>query len=325
MLLGCASNIPVKVASFGSGTPQKHSAPYPSRSVSHFAMHALRKLVLAILFLGGSLLALAQPDSQAQFHSKVAALYSFEPHKLNRTEMKAKADQLDQFWSTVKADQNNTLPLLRRELADSSNSAFFYYDGSKLLLSLSKDRADQFLALRSMPKADLTGIQHDDYLRTIKWFANNGFDTREAAFRILAFPDFKAFIPQHALTLDQNYSLIYMLFPLGESAFSDDLVKRISVERDVQALKSLLLALWYTATPEGNKAIKTFSANTTAPEEAKAYAKTLLDRKASLPGYVSPSSVQSLREERRKVMQRPISDEALMEFDSLTMKILAKQ
>ena len=39
---------------------------------------------------------------------------------------------------------------------------------------------------------------------------HNGFDTREAAFRVLAFPDFKAFIPQHALTLGQNYSLIYI-------------------------------------------------------------------------------------------------------------------
>jgi hypothetical protein len=37
------------------------------------------------------------------------------------------------------------------------------------------------------------------------------------------------------------------------------------------------------------------------------------------------SSVQSLREERRKVMQRPISDEALIEFDKLTSSLIAKQ
>lgn len=288
-------------------------------------MNVIRNFSLVVLSLVASAFACAAPDSQIQFHSKVVALYSFEPHKLNGADMKAKSDQLDQFWSAAKADPANTLPLLRRELADSSNSAFFYYDGSKLLLSLSKDHADQLLALRSMPKADLTGIQHDDYLRTIKWFANNGLDTREAAFRILAFPDFKAFIPQHALTLGQNYSLIYMLFPLDESVFSADLAKRILVERNTQALKSMLLALWYLATPEGNTAIKTFAANPASPEEAKAYAKTLLERKVSPLGLVSFSSVKSLREERRKVMQRPISDEALMEFDSLTAKIIAKQ
>jgi hypothetical protein len=288
-------------------------------------MHAIRNSILVVLFLVASAFAFAAPDSETQFHSEVVALYSFEPHKLTSAEMKAKSDQLDQFWSAAKADPTNIIPLLRRELADPSNSAFFYYDGSKLLLSLSKDRADQLLALQSMPKADLTGIQHDDYLRTIKWFSDNGFDTREAAFRILAFPDFKVFIPQHALTLGQNYSLIYMLFPMAEPVFSADLAKRISVESNAQALKSLLLALWYTATPDGNAAIKNFSANPTAPEEAKAYAKTLLDRKISLLGSISPSSAQSLRDERRKVMQRPISDEALMEFDSLTAKIIAKQ
>lgn len=303
-------------------TAQRQSIP---RSAFHATVHMTRNFALAALSLLASTLALAAPDSQTQFHSKVVALYSFEPHKLNRNEMKAKSDQLDQFWSAAKADPANTLPLLRRELAGSSNSAFFSYDGSKLLLSLSEDRADQLLALRSMPKVDLTGIQHDDYLRTIKWFANNGLDTREAAFRILAFPDFKAFIPQHALTLGQNYSLIYMLFPLDESVFSEDLAKRLLVERNTQALKSLLLALWYTATPEGNAAIQNFSANPTAPEEARAYARTLLERKVSLFGFLSFSSMQALREERRKVMQRPISDEALIEFDSLTAKIMAKQ
>ena len=306
-------------------TAQKRAASELGRSASHTTMHMIFNFTLVVLALVASTFAHAVPDSQTQFHSKVVALYSFEPHKLNSAEMKAKSDQLDQFWSAAKADPTNTLPLLRRELADSSNSAFFYYDGSKLLLSLSKGRADQLLALRSMPKADLTGIQHDDYLRTIKWFANNGLDTRDAAFRILAFPDFKAFIPQHALTLGQNYSLIYMLFPLDESVFSAGLAKRLLVERNAHALKSLLLALWYTATPEGNAAIKDFAANPTAPEEAKAYAKTLLERKVSPLGFISTSSVKSLREERRKVMQRPISDEALMEFDSLTAKILAKQ
>src|SRR6266513_897069 len=151
------------------------------------AIRALATVFFSWLTAG---LAIAGPISASEFHSKVIELYSFEPHKLKEAEMKAKADQLDRFWTLVKADSENTLPLLRRELEETSNSAFFLYDGSKLLLSLSKDRSDQALALRSIPKADLQGIQHADYLRTVHWFASNGFDTREAAFRILAFPDF---------------------------------------------------------------------------------------------------------------------------------------
>jgi len=45
----------------------------------------------------------------------------------------------------VKADLVHNLPLLRAELANLANPAFFFYDGSKLLFSLSKDKADQAL------------------------------------------------------------------------------------------------------------------------------------------------------------------------------------
>ncbi len=269
-------------------------------------------------------LAFAAPLSEAEFHSKVVAIYSFEPHTLDEAEMKAKSDQLDEFWSLVKADPEHMLPLLRKELGEVSHSAFFFYDGSKLLLSLSKDRDDQSLALRSIPRVDLRGIHPTDYLNTVHWFASNGFDAREAAFRILAFPEFKAFIPQHSLTLSQNYALICMLFPMEESLFVNDLAIRLTLESNVASLKSLLLALWYTVTPSGDAAIKKFIDGQSNPAEAKGYAKELLQRKSSAQASVGFSSAQSLREKRRKVMQRPISDEALIDFDKLTSKLLAK-
>jgi hypothetical protein len=287
-------------------------------------MLAIRAFAVLLLCCVAAALALADPISEPAFHSKVVDLYSFEPHKLASAEMQAKSGQLDQFWAMVKADPPNTLPLLRRELENPSNSAFFSYDGSKLLLALSSDRSDQALALRSIAKADLRGVQHSDYLRTVHWFASKGFDTREAAFRILAFPGFKAFIPQHALTLGQNYSLICMLFPMEETRFVPDLSARLATEPDLDAQKTLLLALWYAGTPAGNAAVKAFASDQNDHPEATTYAKSLLER-ATGPGSFSLSSAEALRDERRKVMQRPISDEALMEFDELTLKLIAKQ
>lgn len=284
--------------------------------------------ILVLLFTGLMTgLTMAAPIDESDFHSKVATIYNFEPYKLKAQEMEAKSKQLDQFWSLVVADPTNTLPMLRKELEDPSHAAFFFYDGSKLLLSISPDRSDQILALRSISKAGLRGINQTDYLQTIHWFAGNGFDTREAAFRILSLPNFKAFIPQHVLTLDQNYSLIYMLFPMDESLFVDELASRLALESNAQSLKSLLLALWHTATPTGYTAIKNFIDDPNNPADVKAYAKTLLDRNnsSSSSGSVNFSSNQSLREERRKIMQGPISNEALLEFDKLTEKILAKQ
>ena len=113
--------------------------------------------LFAALFLAGvaSDLALAESISTADFHSQVVELYSFEPHKLGHAEMQAKSGQLDRFCATIKADPANMLPLLKRELETPSNSAFFFFDGSKLLLALSKDRTDRALALRSIAPSPL--------------------------------------------------------------------------------------------------------------------------------------------------------------------------
>lgn len=115
-------------------------------------MLAVRAFALLLALLVTSGLAHAQSTAAADFHSKVVVLYNFEPHKLQRAEMQAKSSQLDQFWSAAKADPPKILPLLRDELKNPSNSAFFFYDGSKLLLALSTERSDQALALRSIAK-----------------------------------------------------------------------------------------------------------------------------------------------------------------------------
>lgn len=278
-------------------------------------------LVLAALTCAASW---AAPISEAEFEQRVASLYDFEPHKLSQPEISGKSDELDVFWSQVQADPATLLPFLRRALRDPTRSAFFYYDGSKLLLSLSKAREDQALALQSIAKADLEGIQSTDYLQTVHWLASNGFDTREAAFRILAFPDFKAFIPGHSLTLGQNYCLVYMLFPMQETVFVGDLATRLMSERNIQSQKSLLLALWYASHPTARAALEQFAGAPASSPEAKAFAQQLLARKPSVLARTSARSVKSLREERRKIMSRPISDESLIEFDHLTEKLLAK-
>jgi hypothetical protein len=280
-------------------------------------------LLSVVLALSGSSNAVAQSSAALEFHARIIDLYSFQPHTLVKDQLLAKSGKLDEFWSYAKKNPDLVLPLLREELANGSNPSFFFYDGAKLLLSLSSDNEDRKLALRSLPKADLRDIQTTDYLTTIHWFASNGFDTREAAFRILAYPDFKAFIPQHSLMLGQNYSLICMLFPLQNIPFERDLISRLETEHNPDSQKSLLLALWYTMTPAGMAAIKEFGKKPGLDESVAEYARGLAARRAGFT--LSLSSAESLRSERAKLMQRPISDEALSEFDALTLKILAKQ
>ncbi len=247
----------------------------------------------------------------------------FQPHTLSQKEIEAKSNDLDQFWKKVKDRKEQYLPLLRAELQAPSNPSFFYYDCSKLLLSLSENIDDRKIALKAVPKVDLLDIQHDDYLRTIHMLARNELDTSDAALRILDYPQFKAIIPQHALTLDQDFSLIYMLIPTKEEYYLQKLIKRLSVEKNIASQKSIIQMLWYTVTKQGDQAIQQFSENSSKPNESRMWAKDLLGRKSKLglTSKLAVSSYSSLKQKRKEVMSR-ISDEALIEFDELTAKML---
>jgi hypothetical protein len=256
------------------------------------------------------------------FHAWVDRLYGFHPHELTKEQIDARSTALDSFWTEAQAEPARTLPLLRAELAGSADADFFAYDGAKLLLALSKDRDDQALALSSLAKVDLRDVDHADYLRTVQRLAAQGFDARAAAFHVLDSADFQAFIPQHALTLGQDYALIYMLYPMETSTFEAALLDRLATETDARAQKSLLLAAWYLMTPASRTALATFRDRPGLDSAVAARGRELLARKAGATR--SLSSAASLRDERMKVMRRPISDEALIEFDALTAKLQAK-
>jgi hypothetical protein len=285
-------------------------------------MKSIMIMLGLILLYTGTVLA-GDAGIQKDFHAEILKTYGFQPHKLSQKEIEAKSNDLDQFWSKVKNRKEQYLPLLRAELQAPSNSSFFYYDCSKLLLSLSENIDDRKIVLKAIPKVDLLDVQHNDYLRTIHMLARNELDTSDAALRILDYPQFKAIIPQHALTLDQDFSLIYMLIPTKEEYYLQKLIKRLSEEKNIASQKSIIQMLWYTVTKQGDQAIQKCSEDSSKPNESRLWAKELLGRKSKLglTSKLTVSSYSSLKQKRKEVMSR-ISDEALIEFDELTAKML---
>jgi hypothetical protein len=285
-------------------------------------LRVLASLLLSLTGLIGTGAAHAQSPESVAFHARIGSLYGFHPHTLDSKGLKSKSDELDQFWTEAKAQKESVLPLLRQELADTRNPSFFFFDGAQLLLSLSQDRADLALALNAVPRVDLQDVQGGEYVKTVQRLAAKGLDTREAAFRILTSPKFVAIIPQHALTLGQNYSLIYMLYPMEAVDFEPDLIAQLDREQDPGTQKSLLLALWYRCTPGSRAALEGFAKKPGVSAEVVSYVREMLQR--PLASGISVSAANAIRLERAKVMQRPVSDEALYDFDKLTVKLLAK-
>ncbi|MGH9702586.1 MAG: hypothetical protein ACRD4K_04360 [Candidatus Acidiferrales bacterium] len=261
-------------------------------------------------------------------HAEILRTYNSQSHTLNNDQLAQASTRLDQFWEKARSQRGTYVLGLRRELTDFSNPPFFLFDGSQLLLSLSRDPADRKIALAAIAHSDLQDIQWRDYFLLVHGMAAQGEDTTAAAFNILGLPKFQVIIPEHALTHWQDFCLIYMLLPTDQAFWLRPAIERLHAQSDVAAQKSLLLLLWYAQTPESDKAIAGFSGQAGVPQASKDFANQLIHREVSVDATTRAAllttSEESLRLARRERM-KAVSDEALYDLDSYTSKIIAKR
>jgi hypothetical protein len=215
---------------------------------------AICGFLITLLLLASS--ATGQP---ASIHQQIQQTYNFQPHLLSKQETSEKSAALDQFWTRVKAEPTLYMPAIRQELGDFKNPSFFLYDGSSLLLSLSDTQSDRKIALAAMARCDLRDVQAKDYFLQVHRMATLDENTTAAALHVLEQPKFTVFIPQHVLTLAQNYVLIYLLLPTDQDYWLQAAMDRLTTEQDETAQKSLLLLLWYAQTDAADQALSGFA------------------------------------------------------------------
>lgn len=278
------------------------------------------------VLLGSTLLVWTASALSQGIADQIRATYAFAPHELTSEQIAEKSKILDALWSQAEARKDLYLPVLRSELVQRNAPPFFLYDGSMLLLSLSDTPADRRVALGAMARCDLRDIQTTDYFQQVHRLASLGEDTTDAALHVLAEPQFQVFVPQHALTLGQDYALVYMLLPTDPIPWLPRVLARLLTESDLTAQKSLLLSAWYAQTKEADAAIAAFAGDATKPNESRKYAQELSSRTASLLASAPAifKSEDALRAARRETMKR-VSDEALIELDRQTAQLIARR
>jgi hypothetical protein len=283
--------------------------------------------VAAILLVTALAADIGLGQTQA-IHQQIQQIYNFQPHLLQDRELTAKSAVLDQFWAKAKSDRADYIPALRQELADFRNPSFFLYDGSMLLLSMSDTPGDRKIALAAIARCDLRDVQTKDYFYQVHRLASVNEDTTAAAFHVLEEPKYQVFIPQHVLTLGQNYVLIYLLLPTDQHYWEQPAIDRLNIERDQTAQQSLLLLLWYAQSNAADQAIASFAKDVSKSAASRAYAKELLTREEKIGLSVRTralaSSEQSLRQKRRERL-KAVSDEALIDLDDYTQLLIAKR
>jgi hypothetical protein len=255
-------------------------------------------------------------------NTEVDNIYNFKPSKLSNAEQEAKVPDLDKFWNKVKSDTSSYLPALRAELKVSNHNPYFYFDGSALLLSLSKNALDKQLAANSIARSDLVDINSRQYVGTLNDLANDGINVTGAALKILSDTGFRFFVPQHSLTFDQSMCLTYMLTPENPRFYVDSLISRFK-KSDPIAQKSILTTLWFTYSCKGDSLIKAVAIDQSLSKDVRNFTKGMMGHQAlnkDENDYVKKASQSELADLRKKSLKR-FSDEAIDEL-ALTTKVL---
>jgi hypothetical protein len=283
-------------------------------------------LGLLFLLLTGSTSSVFSVAQVSPLHKQIEETYNFHPRAMSHEQRTEKSALLDKFWALAKAQPSVYIPALRLELGDFNNPPFFLFDGSMLLLSLSHEQADRKIAIVAMAHCDLRDLQDTDYFRQVHNLSIANEDTTAAALHILERPDFKVVVPQHALTLAQDYSLVYLLLPIDQAYWLQPAIERLKTENDRTAQKSLLLLLWYAQTDTADRAIAAFAAAAANPPVSRAYARELIHRneqvRSSQHKTASASDDEGLKRKRRERL-KAVSDEALIDLDEYTAQIIA--
>lgn len=275
----------------------------------------------------------AQPAAVDDARRDIQRTYDFEPSTMTFSEQAQRAPELSKLWDRYDKTPETYRAALRAALAADGQRELLYCDGGMLLMAKSKEAADRELGLRSIAKCSFAEIEHTPYFYMMHQLAREGVDTLELQWPMLRKPQYSVFVVQHAMNLGQNYAFMYPLMMQDESRYVPRLVERLKTEADSTAQKTLLTAIFYSATPQAEAALRAIAeSDSSFPVEARAEAakavgfidrvrtEPLPDRvklAMAAPG-IDPDAPQAELRTKRKARMRSVSDEALMELGVYT-------
>lgn len=262
------------------------------------------------------------PSTQSAMHGRVHPLYDFHPRTLTAAQRTAKSGEMDAFWNDVAADKARTLPLLRVELQAADASPFFEMDGTSLLLSLSHTPEDLALAARCLPHVDLTDVVPRNYFMLVHELTGAGVDTSDAGLHVLDDAKFMVPVPQHAMTLDQEQSLVYLLLPVDARLWTSKAEVRFKKAGE-QEQRSLLALYFFAQTDATDRLLREAADDRSLPESVRKAATGFIDQEntALTERFTEPGTEAEVRATRAKRLTA-VSDEAVGDMMSMTGRLV---
>jgi hypothetical protein len=252
------------------------------------------------------------------FKKYVDTCYDFDPHLIKTdAELKVEFVKADELFKKIENDKEIYFPLLRAELLAEGHKPYFYYDASSLLSNNCNNLKDFEIIYKATLKSDILDCNEFDFLLKIKKFAQRGFNTYKFSEMVLNVKGYKMYLVDHALTLDKDYILLFMLLPIDEKYYVDKLISRLETETDADNQLAIINVLGYCCNCKGDAAIEKFSTKNLKDERLKSRIEIFKSFKHKRQ---DDAEYKQLINKRNKILSN-INDEVLYELDDITKEI----
>lgn len=211
------------------------------------------------------------------FKHKVDSLYSFKISTLSAVEMEKKYKQLDAFWQELNSDSSTYLPQIRKELAASGHSSYFYFDMCSYLEMKSTRKKDIQLIEKALKNIVWSDLNTWELAQKLRGFALDGINITDVALQLLKQEKVKLKNPETNEDFNQGKLIAYLLLPLKSELYLEKLNEQFDVVNP-ESQRSIVTLLWMTHSKFGRKIVEEIAQNkrkVTISIDVKSYADRL--------------------------------------------------
>lgn len=224
---------------------------------------ATRRLIsgVVVLFFSTMMVLVVGPSHAVtvstcvQIQKEKSNVYGFRPSQISKEEQKAKSDQMDQFWKSVKSQEQSGKECLKQLIVAEEQDGFFVFDGASLLLSFDQSPASLEVARMALSKTNLKDIDSSGYIRMAMFLFQKGLDITQAVEHSMKAPEVKGYVPQHAMHLDRETGAFF-LYGIMPAPIADKSLIRMLDAPEPATRSTAVLLLSLSLTEESFKSLK---------------------------------------------------------------------
>jgi hypothetical protein len=191
----------------------------------------------------------------------IQATYNFKPSRLTDADRASKSSAMDRFWNTLQENPQQSVPCLKKALAQPNADRWFRFDGSTLLVEMDPSTESKAIQVRGYTEADLEDIDLRTWVSLLARRAVEGFDVSGAVRRWLEYPAARYSVPEHGgFTVNAVVGAVILFGSMSESQATPALVGMLAQQGPLRELAVQMLTM--QATPESLSALKGIDSDT---------------------------------------------------------------